>query len=58
MDWPTPKNVTKLQSFVGLVGYYRRSIEGLSKIACPITSIKKRRPNLIGMKNVRWVFKI
>jgi hypothetical protein len=27
-EWPTPRNVAKVRSFMGLVGYYRRLIEG------------------------------
>jgi hypothetical protein len=27
-EWPTPRNVTKVRSFMGLSGYYRRFIEG------------------------------
>ena len=30
MEWPTPKNVTGVQFFMGLVGYYRIFIENLS----------------------------
>jgi hypothetical protein len=41
-EWPTPKNVTKVRSFMGLVGYYRRFIEGFSKISHPITSLQKK----------------
>lgn len=42
IDWPTPTNVTKIRSFMGLVGYYRRFIEVFSKIAHPITSLQKK----------------
>ena len=28
MNWPTPRNLTDLRSFVGLVGYCRRFTEG------------------------------
>ena len=28
-QWETPKLATKIRSFLGLVGYYRRFIEGL-----------------------------
>jgi hypothetical protein len=41
-SWPTPKNISKVRSFMGLVGYYRRFIEGFSKIAHPITSLQKK----------------
>jgi hypothetical protein len=37
-----PNNVTEVRSFMGLVGYYRRFIEGSSKIAHPITSLQKK----------------
>ena len=33
MNWPTPRNVTDVRSFMELVGYYRRFIEGFSKVA-------------------------
>jgi hypothetical protein len=33
MEWPAPRNVLKVRSFMGLVGYYRRFIKGFSKIA-------------------------
>ncbi|GKA31567.1 putative reverse transcriptase domain-containing protein [Tanacetum coccineum] len=32
-DWASPKRPTEIRQFLGLVGYYRRFIEGLSKIA-------------------------
>jgi hypothetical protein len=39
MDWPTPRNMSEVRSFVGLVGYYRRFIKGFYKIDNPITSL-------------------
>ena len=32
-QWETPKSMTEIRSFLGLAGYYRRFIEGFSKIA-------------------------
>jgi hypothetical protein len=40
--WPTPKNVTKVRSFMGLAGYYRRFIAGFSRISHPITSLQRK----------------
>ena len=32
-QWETPKSITKIRSFLGLAGYYRRFIDGFSKLA-------------------------
>jgi hypothetical protein len=40
--WPTPRNVVEVRSFMGLTWYYKRFIEGFSKIAHPITSLQKK----------------
>jgi hypothetical protein len=42
MEWPIPKDVVDIRSFMGIIGYYRRFIEGFSKIAYPITSLQKK----------------
>jgi len=38
-QWETPKSVTEIRSFPGLAGYYRRFIEGFSKLALPLTQL-------------------
>eukprot|EP00253_Pinus_taeda_P020544 PITA_20544 len=42
MEWPIPKDVADMRSFMGLAGYYRRLVEGFSRIAYPITSLQKK----------------
>jgi hypothetical protein len=42
MEWPIPKDVADIRSFMGVTGYYRRFIEGFSKIVYPITSLQKK----------------
>ncbi|GJU69738.1 putative reverse transcriptase domain-containing protein [Tanacetum coccineum] len=42
-DWESPKTATKIRHFLGLVGYYRRFIEGFSKIAKPITKLTQKK---------------
>ncbi|CAN4106328.1 unnamed protein product [Withania somnifera] len=41
-DWPRPTLVTKIRSFVGTAGYYRRFVEGFSSIAAPLTRLTRK----------------
>ena len=36
-DWKQPTNMMEVRSFLGLVGYYQRFIEGFLKIVRPMT---------------------
>ncbi|GJT91496.1 putative reverse transcriptase domain-containing protein [Tanacetum coccineum] len=38
-DWASPKTPTEIHQFLGLAGYYRRFIEGFSKIAKSMTKL-------------------
>ena len=41
-NWPRPKNVSEVRSFLGLARYYRRFVEGFSKIASPLTQLTRK----------------
>ncbi|GKB66969.1 putative reverse transcriptase domain-containing protein, partial [Tanacetum coccineum] len=42
-DWTSPKTPTEIRQFLGLAGYYRRFIEGFSKIAKPMTKLTQKK---------------
>jgi hypothetical protein len=41
-DFPKPKTVKQLKSFLGLIGYYRKSIPQFSKIASPLHKLLRK----------------
>ena len=46
LEWKPPRSVTKVRSFLGLAGYYRRLVKGFSMTAAPMTRLLR--------KNVRF----
>ncbi|WVZ97619.1 hypothetical protein U9M48_043138 [Paspalum notatum var. saurae] len=48
LNWKQPEIVTKIRSFLGLAGYYRRFIKDFSKTEKPMTSLTK--------KNVKYLW--
>jgi len=42
MQWELLKSVFEVRSFLGLVGYYQRFIEGFSKLALQLTQLTRK----------------
>nr|GFB95457.1 putative reverse transcriptase domain-containing protein [Tanacetum cinerariifolium] len=42
-DWASPNSPTEIRQFLGLTGYYRRFIEGFSKIAKTMTKLTQKK---------------
>ena len=38
-EWPAPANISDLRAFLGTAGYYRRFIQGFSRLAAPLTQL-------------------
>ena len=51
IDWKALRSVTEVRSFLGLAGYYRRFVEGFSKIATPLTALTRKG------KKYKWTHK-
>ncbi|GKA95559.1 hypothetical protein Tco_0817597 [Tanacetum coccineum] len=57
-DWASPKTPTKIRQFLGLAGYYRRFIEGFSKIAKPMTKLTQKNAKFDWSEKVKDVFQL
>jgi hypothetical protein len=42
LDWPTPTNLTQLQSFLGFTNFYRQFIKGYADICKPLNELQKK----------------
>ena len=42
IEWKPPRNVTKVCSFLGLAGYYRRFVKGFPMTAAPMTRLLQK----------------
>ncbi|GJS11390.1 putative reverse transcriptase domain-containing protein [Tanacetum coccineum] len=54
----TPKSPTEIRQFLGLAGYYRRFIEGFSKIAKPMTKLTQKKVEFVWGDKQETAFKL
>lgn len=47
VEWERLTNVTEVRSFLGLAGYYRRFVEGFSKITVPMTKLTHKNTKYV-----------
>jgi hypothetical protein len=57
MEWHAPMNVLEVRSFMGLAGYYRRFIEGYSRIANLIKELQKKNKKFVWTKKCAEAFR-
>jgi hypothetical protein len=57
VEWTRPTSVFEIRSFLGLAGYYRRFIEGFSKLSRPLTALTQKMLVLSGRMSVSNVSK-
>ena len=46
-NWKPPTDVGEIRSFLGLAGYYRRLIEGFSKLAKPMIALLDKNAKFV-----------
>ena len=57
LKWEPPRTVSEIRSFLGLAGYYRRFIEGFSKIVKPLTSLLEKGKAFAWLEECQTSFK-
>ena len=56
-EWPVPTNVKEVQAFLGIMNYYRKFIEGFSRIAQPLTELTKKDAMFAWSNDCKEAFK-
>ncbi|XP_062316549.1 uncharacterized protein LOC134019600 [Osmerus eperlanus] len=46
-NWPVPRHVGEVRSFLGLASYYRRFVQGFASIASPLHRLTDKRREFI-----------
>nr|GEW00131.1 putative reverse transcriptase domain-containing protein [Tanacetum cinerariifolium] len=54
--WPRPTSVTEVRSFLGLAGYYRRFVEGFSRLALPLTKLMRQGEKFVWNEEIEKSF--
>nr|GEZ52902.1 putative reverse transcriptase domain-containing protein [Tanacetum cinerariifolium] len=57
-DWASPKTPTEIRQFLGLASYYRRFIEGFSKIAKSMTKLTQKNVKFDGGEKEEAAFQL
>ena len=55
-DWPTPKTVMGVRSFLGFVNYNRRYFKGFAQVAAPITALTQKGKSFDWTQNCQSAF--
>jgi hypothetical protein len=42
IEWPTPRNVMELKSFLSIYTYYRKFVKGFSELTTPLIELTKK----------------
>ena len=57
LEWPRPTSVTEIRSFLGLARYYRRFVEGFSRLATPLTKLTQKNEKFVWSEQCEESFK-
>src|SRR5260221_5359717 len=55
-EWPVPKSLTQVRSFVGLCSYYRKFVKGFAGIAAPLHELSKKGARFVWTDRQQMAF--
>lgn len=55
-DYPIPRTVRQIRSFLGMCGWYNRYISGFAAIAAPLTDLLAKQPKFIWTEEAQSAF--
>src|SRR5213075_3027745 len=56
LDWPVPKSVHDIQVFLGFANFYRRFIEGYSRVVLPMTNLLRKSNKFLWTSQAQEAF--
>jgi hypothetical protein len=56
LDWPAPKTVKEVRSFIGFGNFYRRFVKGFSHLAHPLHDLLKKNKEFIWSEECQEFF--
>jgi len=56
IDWPVPKSVHDIQVFLGFANFYRRFIEGYSRVVLPMTNLLRKSSKFLWTSQAQEAF--
>ena len=56
LSWNPPQDFSEIRTFLGMAGYYRRFIEGFSKLAKPMTALLEKNAKFVWSKQCQDSF--
>jgi hypothetical protein len=56
LDWPAPKTVKEVRSFLGFGNFYRRFVKGFSHLAHPLNDLLKKDKEFVWSEECQQIF--
>ena len=57
LDWPTPKSVKEVQSYLGFANFYKKFINNYSSLTSPLTSLTRKAVKFSWSSEVKATFR-